>query len=93
MRLIDADTMNRYVDTSLHCYYSDHCTVDDVKYYIDEQPTVDAELVRHAHWIECKEYVYRKNDERLRTTYICSLCERTERVREPYCNCGAKMDG
>lgn len=25
--------------------------------------------------------------------YKCSLCGRTEFEREPYCNCGAKMDG
>lgn len=25
--------------------------------------------------------------------YRCSLCGRIERFQEPYCNCGAKMDG
>ena len=25
--------------------------------------------------------------------YKCSVCGRTEISREPYCNCGAKMDG
>lgn len=25
--------------------------------------------------------------------YKCSLCGRSERIKEPYCNCGAKMDG
>lgn len=25
--------------------------------------------------------------------YQCSLCGRTESKKEPYCNCGAKMDG
>ena len=28
-----------------------------------------------------------------RTIYKCSICGRTEPCKEPYCHCGAKMDG
>lgn len=43
--------------------------------------TADVAEVRHGKWID-KE-----------TCYVCSLCGRVERVKEPYCHCGAKMDG
>ena len=44
-------------------------------------PTADVEPVRHGKWID-KE-----------TCYKCSLCGRIERLKEPYCHCGARMDG
>ena len=45
--------------------------------------------VRHGRWIEKQEkdtfagYLY---------SYECSECGRVEQCKEPYCNCGAKMD-
>lgn len=54
-------------------------------------PAADVAEVRHGEWIltkteigwNCKEYP---------TEYTCSLCGRTEKRKEPYCHCGAKMD-
>ena len=33
------------------------------------------------------------DDETCQDHYICSVCGRIEMKAEPYCNCGAKMDG
>lgn len=58
-------------------------------------PAVDAEVVRHGEWKErivtdykCyPAYTYKSG-------YECSLCGRTARTnKEPYCHCGARMDG
>ena len=57
-------------------------------------PAVDVVEVRHGEWIEEKEYYSDDYSEcNVRKVYACSLCGRTEKHQEPYCNCGAKMDG
>ena len=51
--------------------------------------TADVAPVRHGRWITKQEkdtfagYLY---------SYECSECGRVEQCKEPYCNCGAKMD-
>ena len=51
--------------------------------------TADVTPVRHGRWITKQEkdtfagYLY---------SYKCSECGRVEQCKEPYCNCGAKMD-
>lgn len=50
----------------------------------------DAAPVVHGEWIE--EYVYAQ-DPYERRRWRCSICGRVEGKQEPYCNCGAKMDG
>ena len=53
-------------------------------------PVADVAPVRHGRWITKQEkdtfagYLY---------SYECSECGRVEQCKEPYCNCGAKMDG
>ena len=50
-------------------------------------PTIEAEPVKHGRWKPVK--LTRRT-----TEYKCSVCGRWERTnKEPYCNCGAKMDG
>lgn len=44
-------------------------------------PTLDYAPVIHAHWIPCVSH------------YECSRCHNDEEFCEPYCHCGAKMDG
>lgn len=59
---------------------------------IERIPASDVEEVRHGEWVltkmergwNCMEYP---------AEYTCSLCGRTESQQEPYCHCGAKMDG
>lgn len=56
---------------------------------IDEAPTIDYAPVVHGEWIE-DELEY---PEEVIFRYKCSECGRTELVKEPYCHCGARMDG
>ena len=78
-----------------------HCTealtydnpLIDAKSVVDVQdiealPVADVEEVRHGEWIE----EYRGLCPREKVI-ICSLCGRMEERKEPYCHCGAKMDG
>ena len=61
---------------------------------LDAAPTADVVEVKHGCWIDniekattvagvTKEYMI---------GYRCSLCGRQELAKEPYCNCGAKMN-
>ena len=82
MRLIDADALDV---EKIYCYYSDHCTSEDVKEWLDEAPTIEAEPVRHGYW---------------KNRCVCSECGRAygpknvgQMPHYNYCpNCGAKMD-
>lgn len=48
--------------------------------------------VVHGEWIVTKtEFGW--NSAEYPTEYTCSVCGRTERQTEPYCHCGAKMNG
>ena len=50
-----------------------------------------------AEWVTEVEYCYDDFDEfgdgTVRNVYTCSRCGRTEKKREPYCHCGARMKG
>lgn len=60
---------------------------------LDKLPTADATEVKHGRWIEETEYYDDDYSEcNVRKIFVCSLCGRTEKQKEPYCNCGAKMD-
>ena len=88
MRLIDADALR---EVWLESDSLDNDDTNTVLYSIDEQPTVDAEPVRHGYWIE-HEYAEEENDH-LVSNYACSACHSWERYVSNYCpNCGAKMD-
>lgn len=56
---------------------------------IEEIPAADVEPVVHARW---EKEVYVDPCGADWTKYRCSLCGRIEIKKEPYCNCGAKMD-
>lgn len=56
---------------------------------IEDAETLDYAPVRHGEWIE-DELEY---PEEVIFRYKCSECGRTELVKEPYCHCGARMDG
>ncbi len=81
MRLFDADIMMELVD---RLPFRNN---EDVKTFIEVQPTVDAEPIRHGRW---------KYEYSLGMNY-CSECGwgmvKGERRHYNYCpNCGAKMD-
>ena len=52
-------------------------------------PTADVAPVVHGKWIPTTCIDLQSGEW---GKYRCSLCGRIEIVREPYCNCGAKMD-
>jgi hypothetical protein len=45
-------------------------------------------------WVEDTDYYDDDYSEcNVRKVFVCSKCGRTEKRKEPYCNCGAKMKG
>lgn len=54
-----------------------------------DSPAADVAPVVHGRW---EKEVYRDPYGADWTKYHCSLCGRVEIKKEPYCNCGAKMD-
>ena len=90
MRLIDADEMQEELK-DMDIVLVKH----NVEDWIDEQPTVDAEPVRHGKWIEAC------FDDGYDSAATCSLCEestcfygRCENDLPPFCSkCGADMRG
>lgn len=61
---------------------------------IENAPAEDVVEVKHGEWIKETEYYDDDYSEcNVRKVFRCSLCGRTEKYKEPYCNCGAKMDG
>lgn len=64
-------------------------TRDDLEAVIDTLPAADVASVVHGQWVDD---VYTDPYGAKWTKYRCSLCGRIEVVKEPYCNCGAKMD-
>lgn len=88
-RLIDADeTIIRF-----GFEYDDiPPTTDEFAEFINRQPTVDAEPIKHGEWI----YLYESSD--INRCSLCGFCvqDKISNVREMfnYCpNCGAKMGG
>jgi hypothetical protein len=52
--------------------------------------------VRHGEWLPDYETFVddsERESEPIQTGWVCSLCGRQEFQKEPYCHCGAKMDG
>lgn len=67
--------------------------IESVLEYAENLPTVDAEPVRHGKWIPIIDRPTWACAFHKLAGYQCSLCGRIEKENEPYCNCGAKMDG
>lgn len=88
MRLIDADELKKQAYKSSDWSHGEHPYVVEV-YDIDEAPTIDAEPVRHGHWISDA------------TGDCCYRCDECQFLRDAYSldvgnycpNYGAKMDG
>lgn len=93
MRLIDADAFNNHVALYMaeNAYLNDTAldVLKKISKWLEEEPALDYAPVRHGEWIE-DELEY---PEEVIFRYKCSECGRTELVKEPYCHCGARMDG
>lgn len=63
---------------------------------LKELPGEDVEKVKHGEWLpDIETFVddSERESEPIQTGWVCSLCGRQEFKKEPYCHCGAKMDG
>ena len=82
MPLIDADTLWKVFENAGWWDNADRDVAQDL---LDKAPTVDAEPVRHGHWIPTRHYMYSTK---------CSVCGKVWGTESPHCpSCGAKMDG
>lgn len=63
-------------------------SIDAMKSFIKNRPAADVAPVVHARWINRSD----KGVISMTHPYMCSRCWRVEMNKEPYCNCGAKMD-
>lgn len=85
MRLIDIDDVNRKLFGRSECT---ECTDIDCcscfREWLEEVPTIDAEPVIHAHWIEDGYFGFPN---------VCSHCGSEWKKKTKRCpNCGAIMD-
>ena len=98
MRLGDLDELKKQFD---NIPFFIGLTGNCVQEMIDDMPIVEAVPVVHGKWIEQHfgTLIPVEYDDTGNAivhdciNYQCSLCGRTESKKEPYCNCGAKMDG
>ena len=108
-RLIDARRYEESILLTMRCWNISPClspeearkAVENLRTALNilkDEPTVDAVEVVHGRW----EPHYETFDEdkavgvmggEYQTGWLCSVCGRYEPTEEPYCNCGAKMDG
>ena len=70
----------------------------DFRKAIENAPSVDAVEVVHGRWLPDMEEFDDDPAVGIRggvyqTGWKCSICGRSEQAKEPFCNCGAKMDG
>ena len=86
MRLIDVDAINDFhIDYSS---YKEGPDEDDVKEWLDKQPTIEAEPVRHGEWkiVDATSY------DDICTCSECGGFAPSGFIKSNYCpKCGAKM--
>ncbi len=91
MRPIDADAFRKVIERWIRTHWDEAFTGDDVGSdfleMIDEEPTLDAKPVVHAHWIK------NNYDNVDGTIYKCSNCNTEFFSAWNYCpHCGARMN-
>lgn len=94
MRLIDADALKASIEEKDRYNLGGEGRIV-VCGMLDDTPTVDAEPVKHAYWIDLSEE-YTDCDENVEIVkrFKCSSCGNKETTKSDYCRrCGAKMDG
>ncbi|MBQ3543437.1 MAG: hypothetical protein IJA34_00370 [Lachnospiraceae bacterium] len=70
--------------------------VEKIKKAISDSFATDVVEVVHGEWLPTNYNVRNMKCDIIGTVlpqWMCSRCGREEREKEPYCNCGAKMDG
>lgn len=103
MRLIDADALIHRICEERDGVKIEHAC--DIGYHNGlnmaasmaiNAPTIEARPVVRGEWIEYDCFCCNSNGEPVVKTgsvFVCSVCGREERYREPFCNCGADMGG
>ena len=83
--------MTKYIEqeAALYAVCSHMCDANRALEAIMNIPAADVAPVVHGRWVK---EVYVDPYGADWTRYHCSLCGRVEIKKEPYCNCGAKMD-
>ena len=87
MRLIDAERIVYSWIIDKDGEEHDGITLQSI---IDKMPTVDAEPIKHGHWINHFDDLFPED-----SSVECSVCHEYEGImaNDNYCpNCGAKMD-
>lgn len=98
MRLIDADRLKRVLIAFFTGAHLELPHISKVIDFLDNAQTIDAEPVRHGHWIENHHvfYVFGENYKpalNVEIDYKCSICNKDNEKTTDYCpKCGAKMD-
>ena len=93
MRLIDADALSKKWQEVLDEKADEKGTLAYITFelFIDrlkEEPSIEAEPVKHGRWIDTGRADYYLNKE-----YRCSCCNSVDYLCSQYCyNCGTKMD-
>lgn len=80
------------IDAVMEVYYNTpdiNLSAERLAAAINSVPAADVAQVIHARWITRSD----KGVISMTHPYMCSRCWRVEMNKEPYCNCGAKMDG
>ena len=98
MRLIDADVIEKFLDDFADsCGNHQKAVLREVKYALGHMPTVEAEPVKHGHWVDTNESEKYGLDPEL-AICKCDQCGETIYVhfndphRWNYCpQCGSKM--
>ena len=87
--------MARYIDADMLIEFANNSRIGIDANDIARFPASDVEEVKHGHWVDDIREIPPLNGYIKRKTlvgYKCSECGRAEIFKEPYCNCGAKMD-
>ena len=101
MPFIDKDLLLKDISESVVFSVRDAKTSPELRgarkiiHRIENAPTADVVEVVHGEWIAINSDFGTPAGITMNgvTGYKCSLCGRQEISKEPYCNCGAKMDG
>lgn len=85
--MIDANTTLKAIDKAISDY-TEHDDIlrlySDLRLSVLDAKTVEAEPIRHGHWLHMQGGVF--------YPYRCNLCGDRASEQYPYCHCGAKMD-
>lgn len=98
-RYIDAELLKENFAERLNNRFGILIKIDDAAVDLGlamaDTPTADVVEVKHGEWLDDVKVISTVGmaDIKALVGYRCSLCGRTEVAKEPYCNCGAKMDG